>query len=498
MNLRLVRFAFILSISAAIGMGFGLHPALAEQEESGEDGEVQVLSHGPIHEAFAETVVHDPQPGTMAPEEPPSLIEEVPPEQKPDGDVQWIPGYWAWDDERSEYIWVSGIWRIPPPGRQWVPGNWDRSGEGFQWTSGYWITIQTNEATYLPEPPDSIELGPDAHAPSSDDGWIPGCWIWHHGRYAWRPGFWAKMHRDWIWIPAHYSWTPRGYIFVSGYWDLITDKRGVLYAPVYVSPNMHRGVVFSFSPGHVVNLNVFSDCLFLRPGYRHYYFGDYYAQKYYRKGFYPWFSHHGRRSGYDPIYAHQRWHHRNDKYWEHHLQSRFQERREHESARPSRRPDFGIGQGRDRHNSPRTDNVTTGFSPVRRSIDSPVRLNPMDKKKRTKINQIGNAVRTYHDDRKERKTQIINKPVNHSQKNAEPDRTFKTSRTYGPGHTIRSNRTLETSRAIKANRTIEPNHTKFSRSLITDRPVNQIAPAISSPNRNKGPKTDSNRIRNNE
>ncbi|MBA4369562.1 MAG: hypothetical protein C0403_18205, partial [Desulfobacterium sp.] len=69
MNLCLVRFAFIFAIAAAIGMGFGLHPALAEPEESDEEAEVQVLSYGPIHEAFAETVVYDPQPGAMAPKE---------------------------------------------------------------------------------------------------------------------------------------------------------------------------------------------------------------------------------------------------------------------------------------------------------------------------------------------------------------------------------------------------------------------------------------------
>jgi len=259
-----------------------------------------------------------------------------------------------------------------------------------------------------------------------------------------------------------------------------------------------------------VNLNVFSDCLFLRPGYRHYYFGDYYAPKYYRKGFYPWFSHHGRQSGHDPIYAHQRWHHRNDKYWEHHLQSQFQKRREHEAERPSRRPDFGTGQGLNRHNSPRTDNVTTRFSPVRRSIDSPVRLNPMDQKKRTKINQIGNAVRTYREDNPEQKTRIIDKPMNRSRGIAEPNRVIKNSRTYKPGHIVRPNRTIGngqtfetnrtfgTSRAIKTYRKIEPNHTNSSRSLITGRPVNQIAPAISSPNRNKVQKTNPNRIRNNE
>ena len=50
--------------------------------------------------------------------------------------MAWIPGYWAWDDERTDFLWVSGIWRALPPGRQWVPGYWGRSGQGAQWTSG--------------------------------------------------------------------------------------------------------------------------------------------------------------------------------------------------------------------------------------------------------------------------------------------------------------------------------------------------------------------------
>lgn len=60
-------------------------------------------------------------------------IEEVPPEQKPTGDnVDWIPGYWAWDDERTDFLWVSGIWRSLPPGRQWVSGYWAKSGRDSQ------------------------------------------------------------------------------------------------------------------------------------------------------------------------------------------------------------------------------------------------------------------------------------------------------------------------------------------------------------------------------
>src|SRR5262245_39638659 len=70
---------------------------------------VEVQARGPVHEAFA--TPSDPQPAAppVVPKEPPAAIEEVPPEQKPEGDnVQWVPGYWAWDAGTEEYVWVSG------------------------------------------------------------------------------------------------------------------------------------------------------------------------------------------------------------------------------------------------------------------------------------------------------------------------------------------------------------------------------------------------------
>ncbi len=202
-------------------LGLGTAWALAAQPgpADAEEG-VQVLTRGPVHEAFAETVTFDPEPGIVVPKAPPAAIEELPPDQRPEGaNVAWIPGYWGWDDERSDFLWVSGIWRALPPGRQWVPGYWGKSGQGFQWTSGYWADAKVSEVEYLPEPPATVEVGPNIAAPSADDTWLPGCWVWHQSRYAWRPGFWAAVQPDWVWVPAHYVWAPRGYVFVDGYWD---------------------------------------------------------------------------------------------------------------------------------------------------------------------------------------------------------------------------------------------------------------------------------------
>ena len=272
--------AFLLGTALAWGQE---REALRGRTEA-EDG-VQVLTRGPVHEAFAETVTFDPEPGIVVPKAPPAAIEELPPDQKPEGaNVAWIPGYWGWDDERSDFLWVSGVWRALPPGRQWVPGYWGRSAQGFQWTSGYWADAQASEVEYLPEPPATVEVGPNIAASSADQTWLPGCWVWQQDRYAWRPGFWATVEPDWVWVPAHYVWAPRGYVFVDGYWDYSIARRGVLFAPVYFNSNVYARRGFSYSPTTVIDLGVFANHLFLRPQYQHYYFGDYYAANYRAQG----------------------------------------------------------------------------------------------------------------------------------------------------------------------------------------------------------------------
>lgn len=139
LKLRLVLCFCIVAAFAALGT----RPGAATGEVPPIPVEdIQVLVSGPIHEAFAEAIPLEPEPGMIVPKAPPALIEEIPPAQKPAGKFQWIPGYWAWDDEREGYIWVSGIWRAPPPDRQWVPGYWNGVTNGYQWVSGYWTNVK--------------------------------------------------------------------------------------------------------------------------------------------------------------------------------------------------------------------------------------------------------------------------------------------------------------------------------------------------------------------
>ena len=315
-NMIKIRVASWCIVAALLPLSISLsmNEAMALQRAAQEVGaDVEVLTRGPVHEAFAETVTFDPEPGFIAPKLPPDAIEEVPPEQRLEGDnVDWIPGYWAWDDERTDFLWVSGTWRALPPGRQWIPGYWSPSGQGAQWTSGYWADATAIEIEYLPEPPATVEVGPNLTAPSVDHTWMPGCWVWQQNRYAWRPGYWETAQQNWVWIPAHYCWSPRGYIYVDGYYDHSVVRRGVLYAPVYFNSNVYAQQGYNYSPMSVINPAVFARHLFLRPNYGHYYYGDYYASNYASAGYSPWFSYNSSRYGYDPFYAQQRWLNRQD------------------------------------------------------------------------------------------------------------------------------------------------------------------------------------------
>jgi WXXGXW repeat (2 copies) len=342
---RLLRRDFVrgLRVALLIPLGLiGLAGSSTAQQFPGDPGspDTQVLARGPIHEAFASPIVFNPTPGVVTPKPPPStVIEELPPAQRPQGaNVEWIPGYWSWDDERADYIWISGIWRDVPPGRQWVPGYWSQAQNGFLWTSGFWAPTAANgQFNYLPAPPQSLENGPNVPQPGPDYSWLPGSWVWTQDRYAWQPGYWVQANPDWVWTPSSYVPTPSGYLYNDGYWDYSLQRRGLAFAPVAFGPSAYAQRSFAYSPTIALPVAGLLSSLFVRPSYGHYYFGDYYnaASRGPRSGYVPWFGLQQNRIGYDPIYASMSALNARQPEWDRRIREDYRERLENRQPRPA-------------------------------------------------------------------------------------------------------------------------------------------------------------------
>lgn len=280
--LRSHRWAVLLFAAAVL---VPLSPPRQSRGQAANQAGVEVQARGPVHEAFA-SLTADPAPTAAIRKKPPAPLDELPPEEKPDGEVIWIGGYWAFDEDRDDFIWVSGLWRAVPPGRQWVAGYWREEGQDWQWVPGFWTGAKKEEAqemTYLPQPPETPKVAPPGQAPGEKMFYVPGIWVWNGSSYAWRAGYWARVQQGWTWVPDHYRWTPSGYVFIGGYWDLAVTKRGILYAPVYVSPAVR--VSYTYVPAYAVQDTVIVDTLFVQPATCHYYFGDYYEARYQERGY---------------------------------------------------------------------------------------------------------------------------------------------------------------------------------------------------------------------
>lgn len=277
-------------------------------EKNGNANNFEVVTRGPLHEAFAKQFAQNPTPGMIVDQQPPEPLDEVPPDYRPElQNVQWMPGYWGWDDAAREFLWVSGIWRVPPPGQRWVPGYWAHVDQGYQWNSGFWMQNDTPQLTYLPYPPKSVENGPSSRAPSKNHFWVPGAWTYRDNNYKWRGGYWYPAQEGWVYTPDQYLWTPRGSIYRRGYWDQRLAARGQVFAPVQVADAAAASAGLRFSPSTVISTQQLTQHLFVQPDQRQYYFGDYYGDDAAERGIMPWYTYAAQPRAYDPLYTYYGW-----------------------------------------------------------------------------------------------------------------------------------------------------------------------------------------------
>ena len=281
------------------------------------------MPSGPVHEAFATSLQLNPVPVPVAPKAPPVSVNEMPNANRPAGEnVQWIDGYWVYDGKAERFLWVSGLWRKLPPGRQWTPTKWQKVDGGFRRIAGSWLPddMKDEQIVKLEELPKSLEKGPEVAKPQEDAFWVPGSWekesdvvaqadapakiktdgpaeivdtpkpmakVERNGEYVWNSGMWSQSYDDWIWVPAHYVWTPSGNRRVEGYWDYPWSIRGRLNAccgeptPNYVPQPLNTEDRYT---------NLWTDT-----ATGNYYYGDYANRGY--ENLVPWHQYHVQNVG---------------------------------------------------------------------------------------------------------------------------------------------------------------------------------------------------------
>src|SRR5262245_39672014 len=378
-----------------------IDPTPPEADQPG----VETLTQGPIHEAFANPSDFDPTPGPVVHKQPPADVPEDPPDYMPEGAI-WIPGYWGWDDDRDDFIWVTGVARVPPPDQRWVPGYYTEADGGWQRVSGFWISDETLEVSYRTEPPpESLETGPSSPAPADNYFWTPGSWVYYDTGYRWNAGYWAPYQPDWIWVPARWVWTPAGFVYCPGYWDYRLAYRGQMFAPVYFNNPVYVQPGWVYRPWCVIPTTNLFVHLWLRPQWGCYYFGNYYGTQFASLGFTPWvnltivnrqryvydpfftYAHvHYRQQGIDYIGRVQGWH----RYYNEHADMR-PARTWHEQQRVVQRTDKAALE---------TQLVARNLTEVARRQDAPLRLTQLDEQKKRSQKQHAEKLRELDTERK--------------------------------------------------------------------------------------------------
>jgi hypothetical protein len=226
------------------------------------------VEEGHVHEAFMNTE-STVTLLTAVPLEPPPPLKETVSEQI-DPQAIWVKGYWEWSYPRSEFVWCSGCWRLPPPDHQWIPGYWVKMQDGWVRVRGFWSDVPESKLAYINQtPPDPYNENPK-NSPGKDFFWMSGYWKYEHNKYEWYEGKWEVLDENWVYVPPRYVWLPEGYVFVPAFWDFPLDERGIAYACIAV-PHDRREIEYLpeliIEPGALIE-----GCLLFYPDYTYFYF----------------------------------------------------------------------------------------------------------------------------------------------------------------------------------------------------------------------------------
>ena len=194
---------------------------------------VRPLMEGPLHEAFlSPRKDRDPSSRESAAASAVGTAGDRPAERDmPNGSKATGSG----TPSRKDFVWVTGTWRVPPPGRFWVNGYWKRDDKGWYRVPGFWSERKTDRLDYRKNgPPQERPDDEPGEPPSADCFFIPGQYYPDGDGVAWKKGFWAKVQPGWSWVPAQWVRQPDGWVFQDGYWDRTLEDRGTLFAPAEV------------------------------------------------------------------------------------------------------------------------------------------------------------------------------------------------------------------------------------------------------------------------
>jgi hypothetical protein len=161
---------------------------------------------------------------------PPARVPERPGDAAPGSNYQWLEGYWDWDTTRREFVWVTGTWRVSPPGKFWVDGFWRYvDDKGWKRVPGFWSErratppsgngVRATQDWKRSGPPPRRPVETVGPAPAPDFFYVPGEFIPEGEGIVWRPGFWYRSQPGWEWNPAHWVRRADGWAFRDGSWS---------------------------------------------------------------------------------------------------------------------------------------------------------------------------------------------------------------------------------------------------------------------------------------